>query len=190
MQTKRQIQKAETRKRILDAAYTVYAQKGFNTPTTQIAREANVSHGTIFVHFPTVENLVVVLIEEFGEKMNAELHQLAEKEENLYDFLEAHIRLLIRYEDFYTRLIEEKSVIPVEGRYLFINLQTVIAHHLSQVIEGHQQPLKEIPLHLLFNTWIGLLHYYLVNRELFTTGLVLSDYQDELIRHFIKMIEK
>jgi AcrR family transcriptional regulator len=107
MKTKRQIQKEATRKLILDAAYQVYANEGFSATTNQIAKVANVSHGTIFVHFPTVDNLIICLLERFGSEINEHLHLLSEKDESLETFLAAHINILICYEDFYKRLISE-----------------------------------------------------------------------------------
>ncbi|KOO11428.1 transcriptional regulator, partial [Vibrio xuii] len=47
---KRQI----TRERILNAAWALFAENGYEETTTrQIARHANVADGTVFSHFPT-----------------------------------------------------------------------------------------------------------------------------------------
>lgn len=192
MKTKRQIQKEATRKLILDTAYQVYADEGFSATTNQIARAANLSHGTIFVHFPTVENLIICLLERFGLEINAQFHFLAEKDESLETFLAAHISVLIRYEDFYKRLISEINVLPQEAKYVFINIQSVVSFHLNQVIERDQEneTIKEIPMHIVFNSWLGLIHYYLTNSYLFAAGSVLTDHKDELILNYIKLIRK
>ncbi len=47
---KRQIQKEATRKLILlQSAYEVYSNKGFGAITNMIAKEAQISHGNIFI---------------------------------------------------------------------------------------------------------------------------------------------
>ena len=49
--------------------------------------------------------------------------------------------------------------------------------------------MRKLPIHLLFNTWLGLVHYYLMNADLFAPGeSVLSRYQDELVSHFLALI--
>lgn len=192
MKTKRQIQKEATRKLILDTAYQVYADEGFSATTNKIAKAANVSHGTVFVHFPTVDNLIVCLLERFGLEINEHLHLLSEKDESLETFLAAHINILIPYESFYKRLISEISLLPEQARYVYINMQSVVSFHLNTVVERSktEKAIKEIPMHIIFNTWLGLLHYYLTNSFLFKEGSVLTEYKDELIRSYIILVEK
>lgn len=192
MKTKRQVQKEETRLHILETAYRIYAEEGFSATTNQIARAASVSHGTIFVHFPTVENLIVCLLEGFNAEINGQLHILSEKNESLETFLEEHINVLIRYEAFYKRLISEINVLPQEAKFVFINMQSVVSFHLNQVIDRckNEKTIKEIPMHIIFNSWLGLVHYYLINSYLFTEGSILTEYKVELISNYIKLIEK
>ena len=192
MKTKRQVQKEATRLHILETAYHIYAEEGFSATTNRIARAANVSHGTIFVHFPTVENLIVCLLDDFNAEINGQLHGLSEKNERLETFLEAHINVLIRYEAFYKRLISEVNSLPQEAKFVFINMQSVVSFHFNQVIERckNEKTIKEIPMHIIFNSWLGLVHYYLTNSYLFTEGSVLTEYKEELICDFIKLIKK
>lgn len=50
--------RAERRQQILDAAIPLFARQGFDpTSVSQIAREAGLSHGTIFLYFTTKEAL-------------------------------------------------------------------------------------------------------------------------------------
>ena len=54
IKNKRQIQKEQTRQLIVETAIRQYGQNGLlNTTTEEIARAAGISHGTIFLHFPT-----------------------------------------------------------------------------------------------------------------------------------------
>ncbi|MHB1005396.1 MAG: TetR/AcrR family transcriptional regulator [Chloroflexota bacterium] len=55
---------AERRKQILDAAATVFAQRGFHRARTRdIAVAAGVAEGTIFNYFPTKRDLLFAIIE-------------------------------------------------------------------------------------------------------------------------------
>ena len=63
---------AETRQRVLAAAHMLFATKGYAaTGTADIAREADVSEGSIFYHFGSKKNLLAELGRSYGETMIA-----------------------------------------------------------------------------------------------------------------------
>lgn len=189
---KRQLQKENTRKKIIESAYRLYAEKGFTTTTSAVAKEADVSHGTIFVHFPTLDDLLACLLQNFGDTVGTTLHSLAEGNRSVEDFLKTHIAVLEEYEDFYRRLITEISLLPDEAKTTFIFIQSTVSFHFSKVVEQEiqQKAIKNLPVHMLFNTWIGLVNYYLQNKELFAPDAsVLKRYKSELIRVFLKLIK-
>ncbi|MFZ5827911.1 MAG: TetR/AcrR family transcriptional regulator [Bacillota bacterium] len=65
--------RAERRKQILETAIPLFARQGFDaTSVSQIAREAGVSHGTIFLYFPTKEELFTAAVVE--PLLDAEVH--------------------------------------------------------------------------------------------------------------------
>ena len=193
MKGKRQLQKAQTREKIIDAAIKVYSELGFSAPTAAIADKAQLSHGTIFVHFPTVDSLLVCLLEVFSQDINAELHSLAASGNDIAKLLDMHISVLIKYEDFYRRLIKETVYLPEEAKNTFIIIQSTVSIHFLQALEHEIDAgkIKNIPFSMLFNTWLGLVHYYLLNSDLFTPGKsVLTRYKNRLIQCFLALIRK
>ena len=67
---------AETRQRVLAAANMLFATKGYAaTGTADIAREADVSEGSIFYHFGSKKNLLAELGRSHGETMIAAMQQ-------------------------------------------------------------------------------------------------------------------
>jgi hypothetical protein len=47
-----------------------------------------------------------------------------------------------------------------------------------------------MPMHLLFNTWIGLVHHYMVNRDLFAPeGSVIARRGKELLDHYMGLLD-
>ncbi|HEX2925989.1 MAG TPA: TetR/AcrR family transcriptional regulator [Ruminiclostridium sp.] len=79
-ENKRQVQKGLTRRRIIEAAIRQFAGSGLTTTRTgDVAADAGVSHGTIFLHFPTQEELLIAVIQEVGERINLRLHELASR---------------------------------------------------------------------------------------------------------------
>jgi TetR/AcrR family transcriptional repressor of acrEF/envCD operon len=189
---KRQQQKIQTRTLILETAISYFGNNGITTSRTiDIAKAANISHGTIFSHFATQEELLIAVIEEFGERITNKLHESIDTNCSLYEALETHISILIEYEAFYTRLIIERRLLPENVLNTYIAIQSAISIHISQAAEKDMESgiIRKVPIHLLFNTWMGLINYYLTNGDLFSPdGSVLEKYGKELLVHYINLM--
>ena len=192
MANARKLQKEQTRERIITAAMKVYSEQGFSTPTAVIADEAQVSHGSIFVHFPTVESLLICLLDSFSQDITMELHSLRESS-GIEKLLAMHTDVLIKHEGFYKRLTREAAYLPEEAKNAFIAIQSTVSIHFLQALEQEISAgkIKDIPFHMLFNTWLGLIHYYLLNSELFAPqDSVLTRYKNNLIECFMALIKQ
>lgn len=190
--TQRQIQKELTRENILKAAYKMFSKNGImNTTTSDVADAAGVSHGTIFVHFKTQEELITAVIQDFGEKIGIRIHELVENSACIKDILKAHLNAIQEFEAFYTKLVIESRTIPNASRNVFVSIQSTLSFHLSKALEQQIKAGNIInqPVYLLFNTWIGIVHYYLTNGDLFAPGeSIIGRYGDILINYYIKLI--
>ena len=193
MTGKRKLQKEQTRERIIAAALKVYSEQGFSAPTTAIASEAQVSHGSIFVHFPSVEDLVLHLLDLFAQDIKTELHSLAESGGDINKLLAMHVDILIQHEGFYRRLVKETVWLPQEAKDTLIAIQSTLSIHFLQALEHeiNAGKIKKLPFYMLFNTWLGLIHYYILNSELFTHNKsVLQRYKNNLIECFVTLIKQ
>ncbi|MDR0309616.1 MAG: TetR/AcrR family transcriptional regulator [Candidatus Methanoplasma sp.] len=188
---KRQLQKTATREHILNTALAVYAEHGFSASTNVIAQEARLAHGTVFVHFPTREDMLQRTLERFASELGDKLHELSETEDDLKNFLYTHIDILTKYEHLYKNIITELSSLPPAATTSLIAVQSIASHHFGNVIANcaGRYAVKPIPLHMLFNIWMALLHYYLLNSELFAPGRsVLNSRRDELVNSYMELI--
>jgi AcrR family transcriptional regulator len=190
--SQRQKQKDKTRQHLIEVAFIQLAKDGLiATRTADIAQAAGVSHGTIFAHFPTRDDLLTAVIETFGSRITDRLHQLVSSEVNLKAVLEAHLQGLEEFEPFYTRLVIEGRLLPESARNTLITIQSAISFHMSQAAEVEMKAgtIRPFPIYLLFNTWIGLIHYYLANNDLFAPGdSVLRRKGPELLEYFLQLI--
>lgn len=190
--SKRQEQKEKTRDSIIEAALVLYGRNGIiATTTAEIAKETMVSHGSIFAHFPTKECLIEEVISQFGIRVIMRLHEIIDLQCGLEEVLLAHLKVIDEFEDLYIRLITEVPLLDSTVNYTLIGMQSTLSFHITQVAEREmiEGKLKTMPLHLLFNTWIGLLHYYLINKELFAPKeKVIARYGSEIKNHFINLI--
>ena len=185
-------QKRKTRERLIEVALPLLAQDGLMAARTgDIATAAGVSHGTVFLHFPTRNDLLIAVIEQFGERLTRRLHELNRGGLGMPEVLQAHLQGLAEFENFYTRMVIEGPLLPVEAQQTLLMVQSAISFHLIQAAENQMATgeIRPVPVHLLFNTWIGLIHHYLVNRQWFAPeGKVLERYGPELTAHFLNLI--
>lgn len=192
MQGKRNLQKENTRSLILKTAVKVYAERGFSAPTSIIAKAAGVSHGTVFSHFPAKDDLLICLISAFGEEITTATHALASGSESLEGVLRAHLAVLSAHEMFYIRLISEINLLPLPARHTFFSIQSAVSFHIAAAAEKEIKSgkIKEIPAHMIFNAWVGLIHYYLQNKIAFAPdSALLPRYQAELVENYLLMLK-
>jgi AcrR family transcriptional regulator len=188
----RQIQKEQTRQLLIDTAFEQYALHGISATTSKdITSTAHLAHGTLFVHFSTQDEFITAVVEEFGKRVNTRLHELAAEDSSLPEVLRMHLLALREVEGFYTRLVVEGRLLPPSARYVYIGIQSAISYHICQILEREISTGKvmDAPVHLLFNTWLGLIHYYLGNNDLFAPGeSVLGRYGEQILDHYLSMI--
>lgn len=185
---KRTVQKEHTRYHLLDTAYGAFAQKGFlATKTLDISTAAGVSHGTLFVHFPTKEDLLIKTIDAFGIRVGTRLKQLTANKGSAREVLAAHLETIEEYEAFYANLVIEGPLLPHSVRNRIFMIQSGVAHYLEKTIPRGE---SSTPLYFLLNSWLGLIHYYLANRDLFAPGKsVIAACGRDLLHHFTNVFQ-
>ena len=99
-------QKEAVRKRIVDAALSLFQSKGFDQTTTrQIAQKAKLAEGTIFNYFETKEDIALHFFELEVDHAIATVRtssrlRRAPLEEKLFALIEAQLEFLAPYERF------------------------------------------------------------------------------------------
>lgn len=86
-------------KKILKAAIKVFAEKGFyNARVSEIAKEADVADGTIYLYFKNKDDILISLFEEEFGQIVENMRQELEKEKNplqkIRKFAQVHFSIL------------------------------------------------------------------------------------------------
>src|SRR3954464_13278109 len=85
---------AGKRERILDAAVKVLAaQRSYNAKVAQIAQEAGVADGTIYLYFKSKDDLLISLFEDRMERVNANLREAIDTESTATARLQRIVKL-------------------------------------------------------------------------------------------------
>lgn len=83
-------------------------------------------------------------------------------------------------------------MLPPKVRSTLMLLHAAVSYELFQALERERKAgrARKIDRPLLFNTWIGLVHHYLVNRDVFATGnSVIAEQGDILVNHFMTLVK-
>ncbi len=188
-ETIREKKKRQTRTTILETASELFAAEGFQLPTSKIAKSAGVAHGSLFLHFPTREDLIDTVIRSFFEELNTRIHQVTETTGSLEEFLRQHLELLEEKEAFYTQLITSLNTMPSTTQQKLFAYQSTLSSHLLLLLE--KEDIAAVAPHMLFNTWLGIIHYYLQNKAMFAPEeSVIARYRDEWIETYLNLIRK
>ncbi len=185
----RRKQKENTREKLLKAAYNVFSRQGImKSRMADIAVEAGVSHGTVFVHFKSQEELIEAVAGHYGREIAARTHALSGEGGTLAQVLAAHLQGIGEFEGFYTRLVLEARLLPQGARDSFVAIQSVLSHHFCRAL-AREEAAWNIPPYLLFNMWIGLLHHYLQNGDLFAPeSNVIARHGPEILAAYLRLL--
>lgn len=191
--TTRKKQKEKTRAGLVSEAERLFASKGVSfTTTADIAKSLKVSHGTLFVHFPTRYDLIKAVVDGFGERLSTALGARLSDDHKLKDLLKAHISVLAEFEDFYMRLISESQSLPPHIRSIVYSMNASLSYRFYKAakVEMDKGLIKKMTQIQFFNTWMGLVHYNILNRDLFSEKTpILNEVGDDLLRHFFHLIK-
>ena len=184
--------KQQTRVLLIETALDLMAERGITaTRTIDVAEQAGVAHGTVFVHFPTREDLIAAVVGAHAGEIAGRLHELAGEGVTVRGVLAAHLAGLGEHEAFYARLVMEGPLLPPYARATLLGIQSAISDHLARAAKREMAAgrIRQMPVHLLFNTWLGLVHHYVGNRELFAPGRsVVERWGPTLLDHYLGLL--
>ena len=190
---KRQAQKQFTREKIIIAAKQIFIEKGIiNTATSQIAEAAKIAHGTLFLHFPNKDSLVIELLDVESSKFSDSMKQLIFETTDVKTILDQYLNLIQAEEGFFSSLARELPYYKDELRRKILFRESLIREHFHQVIEkGIEQNIFaniDIPSALTF--LFGTINYYLSLKTSFVQdGSVIEKFHDQIIEIFMKLLE-
>ena len=165
------------RNQILDAATTVFAEKGFHRATIKdVARAAGIADGTIYTYFSSKTEVLLGILNRLNESTEREMQFALGSEQDVRAFFKAYVRQRISLiwpnaEVF--RAVLPEMLVNAELRDLYYQQVLVptfrVAEHyfLAQMEEGQLRKV-DVPLAIraIAGTVLGLLMTQLLGDEL------------------------
>ncbi len=131
------LKKEEKKRKIIDAAIKIFARNGyFNSRVSEIAKEAGVADGTIYIYFSSKEELLSAIFDEalqvFVEESKKELEQIQDPIEKLREIVYLHLKHLGANRDL-------AMVFQIEFRHNIVFMERLTKTRLAdyfKIIEG------------------------------------------------------
>ena len=188
--TLRESRRLQMRTGILDAARRKFEALGVAAATTQdVAEEAGVSHGSVFAHFKSRPALVCALVDRVLDQAETTLARPDPSRQGLGEALQAHLAALSEIEPIYARLVVERPLLPPSAQARMAGFDAAVARLLQAAArDGLREGVRP---YFAFNAWMGLVAYYLANREVFSPGgAVLRQRSGELVENFLGLVAR
>ena len=112
--------KQKTRELLLEKTALLLHNKGFlKVSSKEISRECNLSQGTLFLHFQTIENLLSTIMNGNITSFERELSKRCIITDGRDTFLKSYIDVLINHESFLSRAYKD---LPYLNEHLHKNI--------------------------------------------------------------------
>jgi len=191
---KRQISKEQTFTKIIEVAKNLIIKHGIiNFNTIDLAREANIAHGTVFAHFGTKEALISEIIGSELKRIAANLKLFPENTTSgILPLLENYFDLMAQDEDFFVVIAREFTFLNVELQHSIISTEIIIRNILYQNIEkGLKSGIyKNIDITMALSFLMGTVNFYLGRKEYFVSNgnKILIEKKHHLINTFLEIL--
>lgn len=141
-----QLRTVESRKKLLDAAYHLFVEKGYyNTNTKEIARSAGISIGNFYNYYQDKGEIYCALLENYSADSCKAMQDLIdglaaiESPAAYKEFLMPYLHQLLNRAADTNRFFEDSAVIAKENT----NVQTILSNTNERVIAILESFLKE-----------------------------------------------
>jgi TetR/AcrR family fatty acid metabolism transcriptional regulator len=128
--------KLQKRRSIIEAAVKVFAQKGFyNAKVTDVAKQAGVADGTIYLYFKNKDDLLISLFEDKMElilqRFHSRLHEITDPLDKLKEMIDVYFELIEEDKDladvFQVELRQSTKFLKDYHNEKFLNYLNMIA---------------------------------------------------------------
>ncbi|MBL1225316.1 TetR/AcrR family transcriptional regulator [Enterococcus sp. BWR-S5] len=184
---KREEKKALTRKKILSAAIALYSERGFvEVSIEEISKAAGVGKGTVFLHYGNQDELMGRVLNQLLETFDQEMEKKNHEIRSLQEYLELHLTVLSHHEDLYFYFITQRLLLGKSVNAAYVGLQAAFSHHFKQSLEKELR----LPLDVVFTSWIGMVHYYLENRDLFGGKNIIAANKEKWLSNYLSLLNE
>jgi len=194
MKNKRQIAKNKTLDRIIQAAKELIISHGIiNLKTLDVAKQAQIAHGTLFAHFATKELLTAEICQIELKRIARKLKNIAENNTEITSLLFNYLTMIAKNESFYVVLAKEFPFLDIRVQQSILANETIIKNILFKKIEQGNETgefrVSDITMSVSF--FFASVNYYLSRKEYFVNGKekLMNQKKKQIIGTFLSMLK-
>jgi len=191
---KRDIDKHNTRKLILDEtkALIIKAQET-SISTAFIAKSCNLAHGTLFIHFPTKNELIYELFHQELKRIANKLYLIVNTspQVSLEVLLDKYFLFLEKEEKFLSIIAKELPLYPEKLKRDIMTTEIIIRNFFYSTIEkGIEKNIYQtIDITTTLTFLFGTIDYYLRMKSYFVSkGSVIAQKKDDIKKCFVAFL--
>ncbi len=191
------LKKEEKKRKIIDAAIKIFARNGyFNSRVSEIAKEAGVADGTIYIYFSSKEELLSAIFDEalqvFVEESKNKLKEIEDPIEKLKKIVCLHLKHLGSNRDL-------AMVFQIEFRHNIVFMERLTKTRLADyfkiiegvILEGQQKGLfKELNPRFCAKILFGIIDEMVTSWLIANKNYKLEKDADILVNTFVYGIAK
>lgn len=189
------IKKADKEKRIIEAATKLFAEKGYRSTTIEeIAREAGIAKGTVYLYFKDKQELfhhIVQRISETHEKNQIKIHEFKEWKDRLRQYIVLQLKFF--QDNIYLARISIKETYGFDEEVARIFFKAIDRHVqlIASIIRGGMRDgvFREVDAHKTAMAFMGMVNYYIVYEFMENREQKLEETADFLLNLFLQGLE-
>jgi AcrR family transcriptional regulator len=177
-------QKLKTRERILAIAKEMVLEQGaLDLTTLDLAKEAGVANGTIFLHFGTREELIGEVFSSECKRIVQLVREQVEPDSPPLRVLSDLLTAMSTEEDFLEVMLRELPFHPSDIRNQILGAQMVMRNLLYRSLEA--DGISSGRIRPILDAVFALIEHYLRSRSLLSgQPQILPNYRDDILRLF------
>jgi len=190
---KRQLGKEKTRQKIVAVTRELIIQDGIHRLTAKdIAQGCEIAHGSMFLHFNSMDNLLHQVIYDELIRMGQSLYEAADGLEDVDVLMEVYLDMVEKEEAFLSRLYQEFEFLSDALKSHILSLECIHRNFFYKVIEAgiKQGVYKQVDITLVLTGFFSTIHYYLVRRQYYAKVSVIKENRNHIKDILMMMIQK
>jgi AcrR family transcriptional regulator len=180
----REEKKLATKERIIQKATLILEEKGFvKVSTKDISKASDVSHGTIFLHFNTKDELLYTILESnvnsfkntFVERCNSKLTQDI--------FIKEFISVYFEFENILSRVYKDYYYLSSDLQKTIDDLETLIKNEIFDNLKNHwSKSLNILDTFTLIDAFLAQIKSYLLEKNSSSVQSIIKQRRGRILK--------
>ncbi len=168
----REESKLRTREKIILASELLIHRKGFvKISSKEIARECDVSQGSIFLHFGTKDGLLGTILTSNIDDLESDLKEYCITSKSQDIFLKNYLDIQSKYEDILSRIYKDYSYLDGTFTKRIDQLEVMVKNlFFDNYKKNKKRSVNIVDSFIIIDAFLSQIKEYLISKDTFTSS--------------------